>query len=66
MNQQRSILLLNASNLKTLLLYPYAFVQVSEIADRFDIHTVRKDMYGISEDQWEINLQKLLKKTPSI
>lgn len=64
MSLQKTVLLLNASNLKTALLYPYAFVQVSEIADRFDIHTVRNDMYGISGDQWEVNLQKLLKKTP--
>ncbi|MFX1283475.1 MAG: hypothetical protein ACFFB5_07465 [Promethearchaeota archaeon] len=62
MEPQKTILLLNASNLKTALMYPYAFVQVSEIADRFGIHTVRNDMYGISEDQWEANLQKLLKK----
>jgi hypothetical protein len=62
MDQQKTVLLFNASNLKTALLYPYAFVQVSEIADRFGIHTVRKDMYGISGDQWEVYLQKLLKK----
>ena len=63
MNPKRNILLLNASNLKTALLYPYAFVQVSEIADRFGIHTVSTDMYGIPEDQWEVYLKKLLQKT---
>ncbi len=63
MGPQRAILLLNASNLKTALLYPYAFVQVSEIADRYGVHTVPNDMYGIPEDQWEVYLQKLLQKT---
>ncbi len=62
MVSQRTVLLLNASNLKPALIYPYAFVQVSEIADRFDIRTVRKDMYGIPENQWEVYLQKLFQK----
>ena len=62
MNSEKVVLLLNASNLKTALVYPYAFIQVSEIADRFDIHTVLHDMYGIPTDQWEIYLQKLLQK----
>jgi hypothetical protein len=46
-------------------MYPYAFVQISEIADRYGIHTVPHDMYGISEDQWKVYLQKLLQKNPS-
>ncbi len=62
MRPQRTVLLLNASNLKTNLMYPYAFIQVSEIADRFDIHTVCNDLYGISGDQWEVYLRKLLQK----
>ncbi|MFX0120832.1 MAG: hypothetical protein ACFE9A_15715 [Candidatus Hodarchaeota archaeon] len=61
MTPQRTILLLNASNLKTALVYPYAFVQVSEIADRFNIRTICNDMYGITEKHWEGYLQKLLK-----
>lgn len=64
MRLQRIILLLNACNLKTALTYPYAFVQVSEIAARYGIHTVPKDMYGISENQWEAFLQKLIQKKP--
>ena len=64
MNPQRAILLLNASNLKTALTYPYAFVQVSEIADRYGINSVRKDMYGIPEDQWEVYLQRLIQNKP--
>ncbi|MFX1507399.1 MAG: hypothetical protein ACFFDC_15055 [Promethearchaeota archaeon] len=60
MSPQRTVLLLNASNLSTCLTYPYAFVQVSEIAARYGINTVRKDMYGIPENQWEVYLQKLV------
>ena len=64
MGPQRIVLLLNASNLKTALTYPYAFVQVSEVASRYGIHTVPHDMYGIPGDQWEVHLQKLLQKKP--
>jgi len=62
MGPQKNVLLLNASNLKSALMYPYAFIQVSEIADRYGIDSVRKDMYGIPQDQWEVYLQKLLQK----
>ncbi|MFX0185746.1 MAG: B12-binding domain-containing radical SAM protein [Candidatus Hodarchaeota archaeon] len=62
MSSQRSFLLLNASNLKSALMYPYAFVQISEIASRFGIHSVPHDLYGIPEDQWEFYLHKLLQK----
>jgi hypothetical protein len=64
LESQRTVLLLNASNLKTALTYPYAFIQVSEIADRFNIYTVRKDMYGVLQDQWEDYLQKELQRKP--
>jgi len=63
MSQQRTVLLLNASNLITSLTYPYAFVQVSEIADRFDIRVIRRDLFGIPKDQWGEYLQDLLEST---
>ncbi|MHA2364858.1 MAG: hypothetical protein ACXAC7_12960, partial [Candidatus Hodarchaeales archaeon] len=62
MSIQRTVLLLNASNLRNYLVYPYAFVQVSEIADRFNIRTVRRDMIEIPEAQWGIYLQNLFNK----
>ncbi|MFW9994227.1 MAG: hypothetical protein ACFFD4_19440 [Candidatus Odinarchaeota archaeon] len=62
MNPKRNVLLLNASNLKTNLTYPYAFVQVSEIADRCNIRVIRQDLFGIQEEQWEVYLRELLKK----
>ena len=63
MNPQRTVLLLNASNLSYNLAYPYAFVQVSEIADRFNIRAIRRDLFGIKKDQWEDYLRYLLSKT---
>ncbi|MHA2276487.1 MAG: radical SAM protein, partial [Candidatus Kariarchaeaceae archaeon] len=50
MNKQRTVLLLNSSNKKDYLTYPYAFVQVSEIADRFNINVIRKDLFGIGDE----------------
>ncbi|MFX0204349.1 MAG: B12-binding domain-containing radical SAM protein [Candidatus Hodarchaeota archaeon] len=64
MSPQRTVLLLNASNLSTCLTYPYAFIQVSEIAARYRINTVRKDMYGVPENQWEVYLQRLIQNKP--
>ncbi|MFW9914643.1 MAG: hypothetical protein ACFFGZ_03445 [Candidatus Thorarchaeota archaeon] len=62
MNRQRTVLLLHASNLMRILTYPYAFVQVSEIADRFHIRTIRRDLIGMPEDHWHAYLRDLLKK----
>ncbi|MFQ5833215.1 MAG: hypothetical protein ACE5H4_10965 [Candidatus Thorarchaeota archaeon] len=62
MNANRTVLFLNASNLSTDLLYPYAFVQVSEIADRFNIRVIREDLFGIPQDQWVEYLQNTLTK----
>ncbi|MHA2495180.1 MAG: hypothetical protein ACXAEI_06820 [Candidatus Hodarchaeales archaeon] len=63
MSRPRTVLLLNATNLLGILTYPYAFVQVSEIADRFHIRTIRRDLIAIPEDHWDAYLRDLLKKT---
>lgn len=63
MSSQRNVLLLNASNISTNLTYPYAFVQVSEIANRFHIRVSRRDMFGIPKDHWIPYLQDELDKT---
>ncbi|MHA2231696.1 MAG: hypothetical protein ACXAB4_04330, partial [Candidatus Hodarchaeales archaeon] len=60
MESQRNVLLLNASNISTNLTYPYAFVQVSEIANRFNIRMTRQDIFGIPKDQWVSLLQDQL------
>ncbi|MFX0086945.1 MAG: radical SAM protein [Candidatus Hodarchaeota archaeon] len=62
MNSKRTVLLLNASNHRGNLIYPYAFVQVSEIANRFNIHTVRQDMFFIPENKWRNFLRDMLEK----
>ncbi|MCE7735350.1 MAG: hypothetical protein GPJ54_10765 [Candidatus Heimdallarchaeota archaeon] len=56
---QDTILLLNASNYEENLVYPYAFVQISEIASRYDIKVIRKDLFGIED--WRIELDQLLR-----
>ncbi|MHA2251320.1 MAG: hypothetical protein ACXAD7_13245 [Candidatus Kariarchaeaceae archaeon] len=62
LDTQRTVLMLNVTNLKNNLAYPYAFVQVSEIADRFNIKVVRRDMYPIPQNQWKEYLQSVLNK----
>jgi hypothetical protein len=53
-------LLLNTSNLENRITFPYAFVQITEIASRFDIEVIRKDLYGIDEGNWQEILSQLL------
>ena len=57
-----SALMLNASNLNSMLTYPYAFVQVSEIADRHGIEIARRDLFGIQQAEWPDHLQGLLEE----
>lgn len=49
---QETILLLNASNYSGNLVYPYAFVQLSEIALRYGIKVLREDLFGIEVSDW--------------
>ena len=60
MNTNPSALLLNVSNLKSCLVYPYAFVQVSEIAARHNIEVIRRDLFGIPQTEWSNYLQLLI------
>jgi hypothetical protein len=53
-------LLLNVGNLKSNLTYPYAFVQLTEIADRFGIEVISRDLFGIPEDKFSEYLTSLL------
>jgi hypothetical protein len=53
-------LLLNVGNLKSNLTYPYAFVQLTEIADRFGIEVISRDLFGIPEDEFSEYLTSLL------
>jgi len=60
---ERNVLLLNGSNLEIFVTYPYAFIQVSEIANRFNISITRLDLIKIPMNQWYIYLQNLLKNS---
>ena len=55
-----SALMLNASNLKSCLTYPYAFVQISEIADRHGIEIIRRDLFGTPQAEWPDYLRGVL------
>ena len=54
------ILLLNASNFESELTYPYAFIQVSEIASRFNIQVICRELFGIPEEKLESYFINLL------
>jgi len=56
------LLLLNASNLPTAPVFPYAFVQVSAVARRFGIKVARFDFVGIPKPRWRLLLAALLKR----
>ena len=56
------LLLLNASNLPTASVFPYAFVQVSAVARRFGVTVARFDFVGIEKLRWPSMLRDLLKK----
>jgi hypothetical protein len=54
------LLLLNCSNLAWRPIYPYAFVQVSEVARRFGLQVERLDLLGV--DHWEERLGALVSR----
>ncbi len=56
------ILLLNASNYQGNLVYPYAFVQISEIASRYGIDVTRADLFGTEITNWKELLKERLSK----
>jgi hypothetical protein len=61
--QSRRMLLLNASNHPLRLAYPYAFVQVSEVARRFGIEIDRQDLFGTSAASREHTLRRLIEQS---
>ena len=56
------LLLLNASNLVTEPIFPFAFVQVSAVARRFGVKVARFDLVGIERSRWRVLLKDLLAK----
>jgi hypothetical protein len=53
-------LLLNASNMDALPVYPYAFIQVPAVARQAGIKVICKDFLGIPQERWEQTLQALI------
>lgn len=60
MKQQADLLLLNCSNLPWRPIYPYAFVQVSEVAKRFGLNVRRFDMLEINPKLWAPMLRRII------
>jgi hypothetical protein len=58
----RRVLFLNASNMETYPVYPYAFIQVPAIARRSDIEVICKDLLGIPRPRWEQTLRALIER----
>ena len=56
------MLLLNSSNFKLNLCFPYAFVQVSEIARRYNIDVKSIDLFDIKKEDLEDFLVELIKE----
>jgi hypothetical protein len=53
-------LLLNASNMDALPVYPYAFIQVPAVARQAGIKVVCKDFLGIPQERWKQTVQALI------
>ncbi len=56
------LLLLNASNMSSRPVYPYAFVQVTAVARRFGVRVARFDFVGIPKARWRASLAGLLRR----
>ena len=61
MNQvARKVILLNATNMETFPVYPYAFIQVRAIARRHRIDVICQDLIGIPQESWRESISKLI------
>src|ERR1019366_8897069 len=56
------LLLLNASNLPTVPIFPYPFVQVSAIARRFGLKVARFDFLNAPMGRWQSLLAELINR----
>jgi hypothetical protein len=59
---QSDLLLLNCSNLPWRPIYPYAFVQVSEVARRFGLQVTRLEMLEVDPRLWEPMLRRAIEE----
>lgn len=60
MTKPSKVLLLNASNMETFPVFPYAFIQISAIARRAGIEVISKDLLGILPTDWAETAQELV------
>lgn len=54
------LLLLNTSNYPRVPLYPYAFIQVAEVARRHGLRVASVDLLGVPEGEWRPRLRALI------
>ncbi len=59
------LLLVNATNLPSMPIYPYAFVQVSAVARRHRLSVRRFDFLGVDPSEYGQVLERLLEKFPA-
>ena len=57
---KRKVILLNASNMESYPVYPYAFIQVPAVARLYDVEIICQDLLGVHLVDWEKLLHKLL------
>lgn len=60
--KQSDLLLLNCSNLPWRPIFPYAFVQVSEVARRFGLKVTRLEMLEVDPRLWEPMLRRAIEE----
>jgi hypothetical protein len=58
----QKVLLLNASNMDTHPVYPYAFIQVPAVAKQSGIQVICRDLLGIPPKSWEQTVQALIER----
>jgi len=56
---RRKVLLLNASNMDSFPVYPYAFIQVTAVARRANIEVVCHDFLGAAQEEWAQTIERL-------
>lgn len=57
---KRKVILLNASNMESYPVYPYAFIQVPAVARLYGVEVICQDLLGVHQDDWGKLFQKLL------
>lgn len=57
---KRKVILLNASNMESYPVYPYAFIQVPAVARLYGVEVICQDLLGFHQDEWGKLLQNLI------